>query len=51
MEVTRLSVNLKLDLSSSRQSQICSAVHHLEQYFLRDEIFELDKSPYVYTLG
>jgi hypothetical protein len=38
MAVTGLSVNSKLGLSSSRQSQIRSAVHHLEQAFLKGEI-------------
>ncbi|WP_047610363.1 hypothetical protein [Buttiauxella warmboldiae] len=51
MEVTRLAVNSKLGLSSSRQSQIRSAVHHLEQAFLRGEIIEFDKGPYAQTLG
>ncbi|ELQ6144903.1 RNA-directed DNA polymerase [Cronobacter sakazakii] len=51
MEVTRLSVNSKPGLSSAKQSQIRSAVHHLEQAFLRGEIIEFDKGPYAKTLG
>ncbi len=51
MEVTRLSVNSKPGLSSARQSQIRSAVHHLEQAFLRGEIIEFDKGSYAQTLG
>lgn len=51
MEVTRLSVNSKPGLSASRQSQIRSAVNHLEQAFLRGEIIEFDKGSYTQTLG
>ncbi|WP_245218983.1 hypothetical protein [Photorhabdus khanii] len=51
MEVTRLSVNSKPGLSAARQSQIRSAVHHLELAFLRGEIIEFDKGPYAQTLG
>lgn len=51
MEVTRLSVNSKPGLSASRQSQIRSAVSHLEQAFLRGEIIEFGKGLYAQTLG
>ena len=51
MEVTKLSVNSKPGLSSAKQSQIRSAVHHLEQAILRGEIIEFDKGPYAQTLG
>ncbi|CDL83151.1 reverse transcriptase family protein [Xenorhabdus szentirmaii] len=51
MDVTKLSVNSKPGLSVSRQSQIRSAVNHLEQAFLRGEITVFDSGPYAQTLG
>ncbi|MDE9553509.1 reverse transcriptase family protein [Xenorhabdus bovienii] len=51
MDVTKLSVNSKPGLSTSRQSQIRSAVYHLEQAFLRGEITAFDSGPYAQTLG
>ncbi|MCG3462095.1 reverse transcriptase family protein [Xenorhabdus bovienii] len=51
MDVTKLSVNSKPGLSTSRQSQIRSAVNHIEQAFLRGEITVFDSGPYAQTLG
>ncbi|ACX87196.1 retron reverse transcriptase [Pectobacterium parmentieri WPP163] len=51
MGVTTLSVNSKPGLSASRQSQIRSAVNHIEKAFLRGDITAFDSGPYAHTLG
>lgn len=51
MEVTRFSLNSNLGLSSSRQIQIRSAIHHFEQAFLKGEISSSIKALCAHILG
>lgn len=51
MDVTKLSINSKPGLSASRQSQIRSAVNHIEKAVLRGEITVFNHGPYAQVLG